>query len=136
MSILKKIFKDKSRLSDFDDYLWDESTLRIGHPEDGIADAKKIYTISNSDADEWRELTPYIGNILEVEGIYDVDGRDFTPLSDLIMYKEEEQPTQKYKDFVNLLSHLNAEEDSLAQEFRDKYITPTRKVKTPVLIVE
>lgn len=134
MNILKQIFKDEERLEEFMSWFKDVDAEEGGYHKHSARFGVKVLKIDNELINYFPELTHFANHTFEQEGVIDYTW-GWESYDDIILYEQKEVETKESKDFNSLLSHLNAEEDSLAQEFRDKYITPTRIVKTPVLSV-
>lgn len=128
MSILKQIFKDEERIEEFMDWSgeYHKYDTHFG---------TKILVITQEIVEEFPELTGFLNCTFEQEGTISYEW-GWDSYDEITLYQQKEVETKESKDFNSLLSHLNAEENSLAQKFYDKYITKTRKVKTQVLNVE
>lgn len=135
MSILKQIFKDKERLEEFMSWFKDTDVLTGEYHKYDTHFGTKILVITQDIVDDLPELTEFINFTFEQEGTTSYEW-GWESYGEIVLYEQKEVETKESKDFNSLLSHLNAEDNDLAQEFYKKYITPTRVVKTPVLSVK
>ena len=79
------------------------------------------YEVTASDAEHYgdSDWTPFIGKTIVANGMWnDMGGSE---VYDWEVYQREEVRSEIQKDFDALMSHLNGEDNELAQQFAAKY---------------
>lgn len=132
MNILEQIFKDKSQLEVFMDW-WDDAEIEIGEffKHDMVFGTKKL-VVDEGIIEDLPELAPFRGCVFTQNGTSSYN-YGWDSYEDIELYRKEQVETSAFRDFNSLLSHLNAEDNDMAQEFCDKYI---KKTKTKMIKVE
>ena len=132
MGILEQIFKDEASKETFEEW-WYDADVEAGEffKHDMVFGTKKM-TVIPEIIEELPELAPFEGYIFTQNGTSSYN-YGWDSYEDIELYRKEQVETSAFRDFKSLLSHLNAEENDMAQEFCDKYI---KKTKTKMIKVE
>lgn len=132
MGILEQIFKDEASKETFEEWWYDADVEAGEFFKHDMAFGTKKMTVIPEIIEELPELAPFEGYVFTQNGTSSYENGWYS-YEEVELYKKETVETKAYKDFQSLLSHLNAEDNDLAQEFCDKYI---KKHKTIYVKVE
>lgn len=113
-------------------------TETFGHHKHDALYADRSALITQEVFDEYLKGIPdvnlnLVGVTLTESGTWS-DSWGFEAWEDIKGTREVLKPNKQYADFNSLLAHLNAEENDMALEFRDSYLTEFDKVTEEVTI--
>lgn len=80
--------------------------------------------VTESDAKCEEELRPYVGKEIVATGMWDDTWGDEIHDWRVFSIETSEEDTEVRSEFRELLSHLNAEENSMALDFLEKHLKP------------
>lgn len=80
--------------------------------------------VTESDAENEEELLPYIGKEIVATGMWDDTWGDEIYDWRVFSVETSEEDTEARSEFRELLSHLNAEDNSMALDFLEKHLKP------------
>lgn len=80
--------------------------------------------VTESDAEHEEELLPYVGKEIVATGMWDDTCGNEIYNWQVFSVETSEEDTEARSEFYALLSHLNAEENSMALDFLEKHLKP------------
>lgn len=81
--------------------------------------------VTESDAENEEGLLPYVGKEIVATGMWDDTWGDDIYNWRVFSVETSEEDTEARSEFRELLSHLNAEDNSMALDFLEKHLKPT-----------